>query len=136
MTGWLIPSLLALCIWGLWGFLPKITTQYLQPRSAIVYEVLGALLFGAILTACHGARPEYHPKGALFGALTGLSALGGALLYLHAAKNGPLAAVVTLTALYPVVTILLSYLFLGEPITLKQMSGMLFAVIAIYLLAT
>ena len=44
--------------------------------------------------------------------------------------------IVTLTALYPIITIALAAVLLKEPVTLKQGFGMVLAVLSIILLAT
>ena len=56
------------------------------------------------------------------------------MFYFIAADKGKASTVVTLTALYPLVTLILSYLLLSESINLKQFFGVVFALIAIYLL--
>ena len=43
---------------------------------------------------------------------------------------------VSLTALYPLVTVLLAFIFLREPLTGKQIIGLILAIGAILLLAT
>jgi len=40
MKQWLLPTFGAFVLWGLWSFIPKITTKYISPKSAIVFEVL------------------------------------------------------------------------------------------------
>ena len=51
-------------------------------------------------------------------------------------KNGKIINVVTLTALYPLITIILAMLLLKEHIQLKQILGIFLALIAIVLLAS
>jgi transporter family protein len=74
-------------------------------------------------------------KGLSYGLLTGIAYGIGCLFYFIAADKGKITTVVTLTALYPLVTILLSYLVLKEGISLKQCLGIVFALIAIFLMA-
>ena len=44
MMGWKLPAFGVFLAWGLWSFVPKLTVRYIDPRSAAVYESLGALL--------------------------------------------------------------------------------------------
>jgi transporter family protein len=60
----------------------------------------------------------------------------GAIFYLFALTRGPVGLVAVSTALYPGLTVLLAWLFLGEPVTLKQGIGLVFALIALVLFAT
>jgi transporter family protein len=50
-------------------------------------------------------------------------------------SKGKASVVITMTALYPLVTILLSFFFLRETITIKQGIGILFALLAMLFLA-
>jgi len=127
MKEWVFPALGTFIFWGLWGFIPKITTKYISPKSAIVYiMVLYSLNF----------RPEINPKGFAMAITTGVFGFLGALCYLLAVSKGPVSLVVTLTALYPGLSILLAVIILNEPITLKQGVGILLALGAMLLIAT
>jgi len=136
MDNWLLPAMVALLIYGLWGFFPKLAVTYMQPTSALIYEIAGAMLVGLISLFLVGFEPETHPKGILFAVLTGIAGMLGTLFYFAAASRGKISVVVSMTALYPLITILLAAIFLREPITLKQIFGMIFAMIAILLFTT
>ena len=134
MQLWFVLSSLALIFWGLWGFFSKLTTVYLNPRSAFLYELLGSLIIGLVVLLI-GFRPEVHPRGIALGIVTGLMLGLGHLLFFLAASKGKISLVVMMTALYPAITILLAFVILQEAITLKQGLGMLFTVAAILLFA-
>lgn len=133
---WLLPALLALIIYGFWGFFPKIAVNYISPQSALVYEVAGAMLVGLVTLFLIDFNLDSHPKGILFAMLTGIAGMTGTLFFFTAAQKGKISVVVSLTAIYPLITIILAALFLKEPLTIKQLSGMAMAIIAILLLAT
>ena len=135
MANWFLPALLALFIYGFWGFFPKLAVNYIDPQSALIYEVAGAMLVGLVALVMMGFQPEYHPKGALFAALTGVAGMVGTLCFFAAASRGKISVVVSMTALYPLISIILAVLILKEPITLKQISGMACALLAIFLLS-
>jgi transporter family protein len=132
---WYISAIAALMLWGLWGFFPKITTAYINPKSALVWEAVGTAIVGIVVLTMIGFKPEAHTKGILFGVLTGVFGLLGALAFLFAVSKGKASVVVTITALYPMVVILLSYFFLHETITVKQGIGIGFALVAVLLFA-
>ncbi|VAW38004.1 hypothetical protein MNBD_DELTA04-169 [hydrothermal vent metagenome] len=133
---WLGYALLSLLLYGFWGFFPKLAVTYLRPLSALVYEVGGAIIVGVICLAVIGFRPEIQTKGILFAVLTGICGMLGTLLFFAAAVKGKISVVVSITALYPLITILLAALILKEPLTCKQVAGMLFALLAIILFVT
>ena len=134
MESWLIPASAALIIYGFWGFFPKLAVTYINPASALIYEVAGAMLVGLLTLFWVGFQPESPPKGILFAVLTGVAGMLGTLCFFAAASRGKLSVVVSMTALYPLITILLAAIFLREPVTAKQILGMVCAVAAILLL--
>jgi bacterial/archaeal transporter family protein len=136
MSSWVWWSLLALLTWGFWGFFPKLATRYMSPQSIIIYEVIAALAVAVMCLFFAGSRPETHPRGILYACLTGVAGLLGGLFYLFAVARGKVSVIVTLTALYPIITIALAAVLLKEPVTLKQGFGMVLAVLSIILLAT
>ncbi len=135
MSNWLLPSVGALLAWGLWAFIPKIASEYLDPRNILACELLGALVIGFLGLWIMDIRLQFHPRGSMLAVLAGAVGTLGTLLYLVAATRGRISVIVTLTALYPLVTILLSHFLLREPITLKQAIGMSLAIIAILFMA-
>ncbi len=136
MDNWFLSAFFALIIYGFWGFFPKLAVNYIDPRSALIYQVLGAMAVGGIVLGMVGFQPQSHPKGVLFAVLTGVAGIVGTLFYFAAASKGRISVVVSLTALYPLVTILLAAIFLREPITLKQGFGVICALLAITLLSS
>ena len=136
MKEWVFPALGTFIFWGFWGFIPKLTTKYISPKSAIVYEVVGGFLVAIMVLYSLNFRPEMNPKGFALAITTGVFGFLGALCYLLAVSKGPVSLVVTLTALYPVLSILLAVIILNEPITLKQGVGILLALGAMLLIVT
>ncbi len=135
MDSWFIWTILAMLTFGAWGFFPKLAVNYINPQSALIYQVIGGLLVGIVGLAMINFKPEIHPMGILFALLTGISGVLGTLFYYAAASRGQISIVVSLTALYPLITIMLAIIFLHETLVLKQVIGLGFAVAAIVLLA-
>lgn len=136
MSAWLAPALAALLCFGLWGFFPKLAVAHLDPRSALVYQSLGSLLVGLLVLASLHFSPAFHARGVLFAFLTGVAGVTGTLCFFAAAERGKISLVVSLTALYPLITILLAALFLKEPLTLRHLAGLVCALVAILLLSS
>ncbi|WP_088894390.1 EamA family transporter [Leptolyngbya ohadii] len=135
MREWISPTIAAVFLWGFWGFLPKLTIRYLEPSSAIVFEVVGGIILGTIILAGLQFRPQIHAIGILLAMMTGLLGAGGAFCFLRAVQRGPVTLVATLSALYPAVTILLAYFFLHEAITVRQAVGIGLALLSVILVA-
>ncbi len=134
MESWFIFSILALITWGFWGFFPKIALMSIDPRSAAFYEVIGGLIFGIMLLFLINFKLQTNINGITFAMLTGFAALLGGLFFLMAlSTQAKLSHVVIITALYPVITIILSFVILNESVTLKQGIAMILALIAIIL---
>ncbi len=136
MPAWLFYSILALIIYGFWGFFPKLAVNYIHPMSALIYEVGGALVIGLCCLIFVDFRPDFNPRGVFFAVLTGICGMLGTLFFFAAASKGKISVIVSLTALYPLITIFLAAVFLKESLTIKQIMGMVFAFIAIYLLSS
>ena len=134
MTQWLPSALVALFSFGLWGFFSKIALTHIDSKSALVFQTVGVLLIGILTASLLNFKPATDIKGVGFGLLTGIAYGIGCLFYLIAADKGKIGTVVTMTALYPIVTLVLSYLLLEEAINLKQFFGIILALIAIFLM--
>jgi len=135
MTQWLPQALLALLSFGLWGLFSKLAIIYIDTKSALIFQTVGVLIVGIVTLSMLNFKPATDIKGLSFGLLTGIAYGVGCLFYLIAADKGRVITVVTLTALYPLVTILLSYFLLQETINMKQFLGILLALVAIFLMS-
>ncbi len=136
MKVWFFYAVLSLLLYGFWGFFPKLAVKEISPESALVYEIVGALCVGITTILFMGFNVDFSPKGFLFAFLTGISGMVGTLFFFKATKGGPVSVVVSLTALYPLITIILGAIFLKEPITFRQFVGMAIALFAIYLMSS
>lgn len=135
MRDWILPTFGAFVCWGLWSFLPKITTRHIDPQSAIVYEVMGGIVLVAILLTVFKVQPVVNPIGIALAVTTGLIGFTGAFFFLTAMSRGPVTLVATLSALYPIVSILLAVFLLHETVNLKQSIGIFLALISVFLIA-
>lgn len=135
MKDWLFFSLLALLAWGFWAFLPKLALIWLDPKSAFVYETIGAALTGALVFFI--LRPEMGTEmaGVVPSLLTGAAGCLGILCFLYAIRAGKVSVVAPLTALYPVVSLALALVFFREKLSLTQIAGVAFAALSVILLS-
>ncbi|MCG3202543.1 MAG: hypothetical protein NFCOHLIN_02426 [Gammaproteobacteria bacterium] len=136
MKSWLLPALVTMLLYGLWSYFPKLSVRYLSPSNAVIYEVMGSMIFGVIAIALMGFNLQYHPKGAFFAMITGFCLVLAGFIYLVAASRGPIALVSAVSALYPMVTLILASLLLGETVTIKQGCGIVLAIVSVVLMAS
>ncbi len=133
-ASWQIPAIIALVLYGFWGFFPKLAVNHINPASALVFEVAGAAVVGIMVALFPSTRLETAPLGVLFALLTGLCGMAGTLFFMAAARHGRISLVVSLTAMYPLITIVLARLVLAEPLSGKNIIGMVLALAAIVML--
>jgi len=134
MQGWLTPSIISLFSFGFWGLFSKLSVDYIDFKSALIYQTIGVIVVAMIGLGMVDFKPATASKGIWFAVLTGLAYALGCLFYFIAASKGKIITVVTLTAFYPSVTILLSCVLFNETISVKKIIGMLFAIVAIFMI--
>lgn len=132
---WFGLSILTLTFWGLWSFFLKMASRHLDSKSIIIYDVIGSIVVSVILLFMMEFKIDFNNKGVMFAILAGMAVGAGSLFFIYALTKGKSAIVMSLTALYPVVPILLAAIFLKEQITAKHVAGIVTAIIAFTLLA-
>ena len=122
-VGWIIPSIGYLALLGALGVTVKYALRGLTWQQLVVWTA-GAYAVVAVVVLITGSR--LHLPSGRSGAMTIVSAfippLAIALLYI-AYTNGTAAKVGTLTAAYPIVTVILAAVLLSETLTLQTVLG-------------
>jgi bacterial/archaeal transporter family protein len=136
MINWFPASVFALFSFGLWGLFTKLAVNHIDSKSALIYQAIGVAIIGLLMLGTINFRPATDAKGLMYALLTGVAYGIGCLFYFIAASKGKIVTVVTLTALYPLVTILLAYLLLKEVVSVKQWIGILLAFVAIIFMSS
>ncbi len=134
MGSWFLPAILALLLWGLWGFLPKLASENLDHGSIAIYQLLGGITAAAVFLLLRKEHIEFDMKSVSYAMVSGIAGFAGAFFFLMALSRGKVSVVIPVTGLYPVLSILLAFIILKEPIALKQLAGIILAVIAIILM--
>ena len=128
-----LAAALCLTFWGLATFVMKLAGSRLDPITTVVCNAIGYLLIGLVLA----------PKASL--AITPAHMLGigisllfmlGNLFFYKLAQTEHLTVIAPITALYVTIPILLGFLVLREPLSLRKCLGILLALAAIYLLSS
>ena len=136
MKTWIIPICITFVLWGIQGFVAKLTTQYINPMSALLYNIVGAFIVGIVILYLLNFSPQIHAKGIALAVFMGALGILGILGMLYAMRQGKVSVVTVVSALYPLVSILLAYFILKEPVTLKEGVGIAFALVALVLFST
>ncbi len=133
MQVWLLYSFLALLAWGVWGFLPKVALAHVPPQSVLVWQGFGAAVCTLVFFA-FTRQVQTESIGIMAGLGTGFFAFLGSLFFIFALSTGKTSVVIMLTALYPLVSIFLAIVFLGETLTWQNFLGIGFGMLALYFL--
>ena len=134
MPRWIAWTLLTLVSWGIWAILFRLVGDEISPAHSQAISTLGivpVLLALALVKDPPGTTNRW--RGTLLALGSGvISCLGNVACY-EALNHAKAATVIPLTALYPVVTVLLAVPLLKERLNLLQWIGIGLSLSAIYL---
>lgn len=126
--------MLTLVSWGIWAILFREIGDEMSPAQSQAISTLGVLpVLFALCLITDPAGTGNRRRGILLALGSGiLSCLGNIACY-EALNHGKAATIVPLTALYPVVTVLLAIPILKERLSVVQWTGIGLSLAAIYL---
>lgn len=127
-------TFLSLVLYGLWGFFGAKTSTFLSPRLAVFFSGIGSAVIGFLCFPLTHLKIQSSFQGATFGIITGASTALGTIFFIAALQKGPQIPVVMMTALYPMITILLLFLFDNDHLSMHQIIGIILSIIALILL--
>lgn len=124
----------AFCVlcWGPYAIVSKLGSMEIPAFAMQFLFTLGGLPVALVLLGVKRFKLEKNAKGILYGIMIGLtSGVGGLGLFAAFGSGGNTSIITAVTALYPMVTVILALLFLGERLTKRQVVGLGFATAAI-----
>jgi drug/metabolite transporter (DMT)-like permease len=135
MPRWLRWTALALLSWGVWAIMAKLIGEALSGLHNQALSTLGILpVMLAFVLSKKSSTPGSRRRGILYALAGGaVSCIGNVFYYDALSRGGKAATIVPLTALYPLMTILLAMLLLKERLNRIQLGGVLVSLVAIYL---
>jgi transporter family protein len=121
-----------------WGAVSKVSSDAIDPNTNQVFFTFG--LVPLILLVWRSSRIEAkgegHNTGIGWGFVTGILGGVGHIAFFHALGIGGKASVVApVTALFPLITVILAVTLLRERMGTAQKIGLVLALVAIYLLS-
>jgi transporter family protein len=136
MALWLLLAICCVSFWGVWGFMAKLTTaKGMHPLALSAISSLTTALTAWVAFYFIGGAPwERSSANISMALLTGILGSAGAISFFLALQHGRASLVVPLSALYPVITIILSLLILNERPSPIQGLGIALAIVASLLL--
>ncbi len=135
MKPWMLSALVTLLAWGVWGFFSKLASTYTRPRQTLLFQVAGVMAVGLVVLSLERFHIDWSPQGFSWSFAAGFVNFIGFLFFFAAVEKGKVSTVIAMSSLYPVVTIVLSILFLQEKISAREGLGIVCALLAGFLLA-
>ncbi len=123
--------------WGVAAIFDKLALGKTAPLTGLMvrqFILTGLLLFLGLITGSLTNMATLEGRTILLFGLSGIC--GGALglwTYYHALRLGGASLVVPISATYPLITVLLSWLILQEGLTWSRVIGTVFIVVGIWL---
>jgi len=133
LGSWKLCLLVYILFGGVWGILAKCAVDRLGPHTA---GSLASLTASLVLLAFSWRFLDFRSQvGVAFA--VGAGALGAVLILTFYAmlRLSEASVAIPLSSLYIALTVLLAWLFLGEPLGLRKVLGVLCACLSLYLLA-
>jgi uncharacterized membrane protein len=134
---WLLLSFVVFIMWGVQAFAMKFGNDTMSAESIFFYMTVMALAFipVAVLMTDTSKAINWGFKGPYLAAIIQIFNAIGALTLVYALRHGKAIIVVPITALAPVLTIIISLLLYSVMPHAVVLFGMVLAVVAIYILA-
>jgi bacterial/archaeal transporter family protein len=132
---WLFYALLCILSWGVWGGLAKLGADQMTPMQMQVLFTIG--MFPVVLAALIQLRwkVEADRLGVTYGIMNGVFTGLGLLAYYAAMAKGKASIVGPVTALFPLLTVVLALVLLKERMNKVQTAGVFVALVSIFILS-
>ena len=112
---WLLNALATVVLWGIWGAFSGLSPQHGFPET-LVYCVWALTMIppALVVLALAKWKLDVNPRAIAYGVAVGALGAGGQMVLFYAVTRGPAYLIFPVISLSPVVTIALSFLFMGE----------------------
>lgn len=124
---WLICALYYIVSIGALGVTSSLALRQLRWPDLVLWVGIGYMLVVVFLLVTHHTTLQIT-TGSWWAILSGALAISGLIALYVGLQHGSAAKVVTVSAAYPAMTVLLAALFLSEPLTVPHVVGVLLVV--------
>lgn len=136
ISPWLLLALAAVVFWGVTGLLQKVSTNYVSARKSALWFLAAFIPFAVVLLVRNPLPRDLSTATWLFAIALGFTlALGNWTILLAFASEGKASIITPLAGLYPVVSIPLAIVWLGERVIAREALGIALALTAVVLLS-
>lgn len=133
----LIGGAVLLILWGAYGVAAKIAVREVGLQVLIWSQVASLALFPTYFFLFKDLLPiKFDSAGIAWALGAGVLGVSGSVVLFLLLRDAPASVVIPISALYPVVTVVLGFIFLREELSLARIAGIALAVIAIWLLSS
>jgi transporter family protein len=133
----IILTILSLFGWGVGAFFSKMATNRIGEAS-VFWDLIGYFPLVIIYTLVAFKAKDLFggdKLGIMYGLIAGLTGAVGLISFYLLVSKRDAGVATSVTAMYPALTAILSFIFLGEKITLLKAIGIVLASGALFLLA-
>ncbi len=136
VTSWLLLGCLPIVLWGISGFLQKLSTNRISGELSTVAFLAAFVPVGILILLREPLHQSLAPRIWMLSIALGASfALGNFFLLLAFASNGKASIIAPLGSLYPIVSIPLTLILFSEKIGRRESFGIAASLIAILCLS-
>lgn len=129
---WLTHALLTTLLWGVWGAFIGLPSENGFPDTLIfVVWALTMVAPAVVVLSRSGWRIDADRRSVMLGMAVGLLGAGGQLLLFRAVQSGPPYLIFPIVSLSPALTIVMSYVLLGERTGRLGVAGIVLALCAL-----
>lgn len=135
-SGWIIFTAIALVLWGLSGVTQKLATNHISSQLSFIWFAVAMIVISLIVALSEPIHWRIG-SGVMLLAICGgvLNGLGALTSFCALESGGKASVVISLVALYPLLTVAIAVAFLHEALTGRQVVGIVLAIIVAILLS-
>lgn len=135
-NSWIYWAIITVISFGIWGAFSKVAVESIGWKNTTLFYTIGFVWVApALFILYHPSVATLSRSAVIFAILAGAVSVAAIIGFNIALTTGEASIVVPVTSLYPLVTIIISLLFLHEKISFIQGAGIILAIVAITLMS-
>jgi uncharacterized membrane protein len=127
--------ILSILGYGVGSLFFKIANDQMHPLMVSTCVTISYVILTPLAFLFLDFNRSVTPTGITFAVLGGVTMCIGTMGYFFALRSGGAGEITTTVALYPALTLVLSCLFMGEPMNLKKGIGVALALASVFILS-